>query len=91
MNNIFSVKFFKILIISLTLFTVSIILTYCSSPTESKYDPPSDHIISKDGAKHKSGLNSPLENCVSCHGKSHVVVVADHYGRRRVVLISGLA
>lgn len=38
------------------------------SPTSSKYDPPTDHTISKDGAKHKSGLQTPLENCTSCHG-----------------------
>lgn len=49
-------------------FTTLGLFTYCSSPTESKYDPPADHTISKDGAKHKSGLNSPLENCISCHG-----------------------
>ena len=44
------------------------LIAYCSSPTESKYDAPSDHTVSKDGANHKPGLNSPLENCVSCHG-----------------------
>ena len=39
-------------------------------PTDnkSKYDPPADHTVKKDGAKHKPGLKSPLENCVSCHG-----------------------
>jgi len=51
-----------------TLIVITILLSYCSSPTESKYDPPADHTISKDGAKHKSGLNSPMENCISCHG-----------------------
>jgi len=56
------VKLFVIFFITMVLFT------FCSSPTESKYDPPADHNISKDGAKHKSGLNSPLENCISCHG-----------------------
>ena len=40
----------------------------CSNPSESKYEPPSDHTISKDGAIHKSGLNDPEENCVACHG-----------------------
>ena len=48
--------------------TIIILFSYCSSPTESKYDPPSDHTISKDGAKHKSGLNAPMENCITCHG-----------------------
>lgn len=54
----------KSLLISLSiLFAIS-----CSSPNESKYDAPDDHTISKSGAMHKSGLKSPLENCVSCHG-----------------------
>ena len=34
----------------------------------SKYDPPSDHTVSMDGALHKSGLNQPTINCVACHG-----------------------
>jgi hypothetical protein len=34
----------------------------------SNYNPPADHAISKDGFMHKSGLNQPLDNCVSCHG-----------------------
>ena len=50
------------------LFIILLLASYCSSPTESKYDPPSDHTLSKDGARHKPGLNSPLENCISCHG-----------------------
>jgi len=33
-----------------------------------KYNPPADHTISKNGYLHKSGLNLPLTNCVSCHG-----------------------
>ena len=32
------------------------------------YNPPPDHTISKDGFMHKSGLDQPLSNCVSCHG-----------------------
>ncbi len=47
---------------------ISVLVSFCSLPTESKYDPPSDHTISKDGAKHKSGIKSTLENCISCHG-----------------------
>ena len=46
----------------------SVFLIACSSPSESKYDPPADHTISKDGAKHKPGLDDPLANCISCHG-----------------------
>ena len=30
--------------------------------------PPADHTLSKDGFMHKSGLEQPLVNCVSCHG-----------------------
>ena len=42
----------------------------CKSPTNanSKYQPPSDHTISKEGAMHKQGLTDPLQNCVACHG-----------------------
>jgi mono/diheme cytochrome c family protein len=29
---------------------------------------PSDHTVSEDGVKHKSGLQDPLTNCVACHG-----------------------
>ena len=32
------------------------------------YNPPADHTISNDGFMHRSGLNQPLTNCVSCHG-----------------------
>ena len=49
---------------------MSLIIFSCSNSTESKskYDPPVDHTISKDGVKHKTGLTNPAENCVSCHG-----------------------
>lgn len=49
---------------------VFLTVTFCSSPNsnKSKYNPPADHTISKDGAKHKPGLNDPLKNCTSCHG-----------------------
>lgn len=46
----------------------SALLITCSSPSESKYDPPADHTRSKDGAMHKPGLSDPIENCISCHG-----------------------
>lgn len=45
-----------------------LLLTACELGNEGKYDPPADHTISKDGAKHKSGLTYPTENCISCHG-----------------------
>ena len=49
---------------------ISLIILNCSSSTsnKSKYDPPADHTVSKDGAKHKPGLNDPLSNCIDCHG-----------------------
>jgi len=50
-------------------FTVLLFFACSDSGTNSKYDPPSDHTISKDGHKHKSGLNNPLQNCISCHGE----------------------
>ena len=34
----------------------------------SDYNPPADHTINNDGFLHKSGLNDPLTNCVTCHG-----------------------
>jgi len=40
----------------------------CEKTNDSKYTPPADHTISKDGFKHKSGLEQPLINCISCHG-----------------------
>ena len=40
----------------------------CEKANDSKHNPPSDHTISKDGFMHKSGLEQPLVNCVSCHG-----------------------
>ena len=53
----------NILVLGLMVFLMN-----CSSPTDSKFNPPSTHTISKKGAKHLSGLQSPLENCASCHG-----------------------
>ena len=55
----------------MTYFTLfaCILLFSCSSPTSaSKYNPPSDHTLSKNGARHKPGLTDPLKNCSSCHG-----------------------
>ena len=40
----------------------------CEKENNSNYNPPADHTISKDGFKHKTGLQQPLVNCVSCHG-----------------------
>jgi hypothetical protein len=40
----------------------------CEKANDSNHNPPSDHTISKDGYMHKSGLEQPLVNCISCHG-----------------------
>ena len=40
----------------------------CEKTNDSKYNPPADHTISQGGYMHKSGLDQPLLNCVSCHG-----------------------
>jgi len=46
------------------LFICSILILGC----DSGYDPPADHTMSKDGNMHKPGLNSPMDNCIDCHG-----------------------
>ena len=51
------------------LFLMLILIIACEKKNDSpKYNPPADHTISKDGFLHKSGLDQPLTNCVSCHG-----------------------
>ncbi|MEZ4999156.1 MAG: hypothetical protein R2727_00055 [Bacteroidales bacterium] len=40
----------------------------CEKTNNSGYNPPADHTISQGGYMHKSGLDQPLTNCVSCHG-----------------------
>ncbi len=50
---------------------VTLVLAFiigCEKTGTSNYDPPEDHTISKDGFLHKSGLNEPMTNCISCHG-----------------------
>jgi mono/diheme cytochrome c family protein len=53
--------------VSMILLMLALIIG-CEKTTESKYTPPADHTISKDGFMHKSGLDQPLTNCISCHG-----------------------
>ena len=61
MRTYISVKVSVILLV-LALFTG------CEKSNNSNYNPPADHTISQDGYMHKSGLDQPLVNCVSCHG-----------------------
>lgn len=50
-------------------FLMVIVMSSCEKTNDPpKYSPPSDHVISKDGSLHKSGLDQPLNNCTSCHG-----------------------
>lgn len=51
-------------------FLLSFLLIQCSNSTEPAENPAtqSDHTISQGGVMHKTGLRSPLTNCVNCHG-----------------------
>jgi hypothetical protein len=53
--------------LSLVLIMLAFIIG-CEKSDDPQYNPPADHTISKDGFMHKSGLDQPLINCVSCHG-----------------------
>jgi cytochrome c553 len=44
------------------------LITGCEKANDQKHNPPQDHTINNAGFMHKSGLNQPLVNCVSCHG-----------------------
>jgi len=48
-------------------FLILFLISACEK-NNPKYNPPADHTISKDGSMHKSGLEQPLANCISCHG-----------------------
>lgn len=45
-----------------------VLVISCEKTNSSKYTPPADHTISKDGFMHLSGLEQPLASCISCHG-----------------------
>ena len=53
--------------VSIMLLMLALIIG-CEKTSDSKHNPPPDHTITKDGYMHKSGLEQPLVNCVSCHG-----------------------
>ena len=55
-------------IISALLLMLVLIVSCEKEDITSNYNPPSDHTVSKDGIMHKSGLNQPIDNCISCHG-----------------------
>lgn len=50
------------------IFLIIVLALGCEETNDSKYSPPADHALSKDGYMHKSGLNQPLTNCTNCHG-----------------------
>ncbi|MCF8346604.1 MAG: hypothetical protein K9G38_05285 [Bacteroidales bacterium] len=50
------------------LLLVLVLIIGCEKTDTSNYTPPPDHMISKDGFLHKSGLEQPLTNCIDCHG-----------------------
>jgi cytochrome c553 len=52
------------------IFLSSLFLISCQNSIENPLtnDAPADHTLNKSGALHKSGLNDPLNNCISCHG-----------------------
>ncbi|MGC9341089.1 MAG: hypothetical protein ACP5E3_00160 [Bacteroidales bacterium] len=50
------------------IFLLIVLSLGCEETNDSKYSPPADHTLSKDGYMHKSGLNQPLTNCADCHG-----------------------
>ena len=55
--------------LSIIIAVLFISMISCSKTNEDpQYSPPADHTISKSGFMHKSGLDQPLTNCVSCHG-----------------------
>lgn len=59
-----AVKLSILLLMLMMVFTIA-----CEKKHEgSDYNPPADHTINNDGFLHKSGLNDPLTNCVTCHG-----------------------
>jgi hypothetical protein len=62
-----NMKNHAIIRVSLTLLLLTFFIG-CEKTNNSKYNPPADHTVSKDGFMHKSGFEQPLTNCVSCHG-----------------------
>ena len=62
-----NMKTHKVAKMSMMLFMLALIIG-CEKENDSKHNPPADHTISKEGYMHKSGLEQPLVNCVSCHG-----------------------
>ncbi len=55
-------------LIVIVIMVIGTLLVGCENTNDPKYNPPADHTVSQGGYMHKSGLNQPLTNCVSCHG-----------------------
>ena len=55
--------------VKVSILLLMLVLSFgCQKTNDSKHNPPANHTISKNGFMHKSGLEQPLVNCVSCHG-----------------------
>lgn len=64
-----NIQITKKLVPFLFLVVLSLVIISCEEEGgNSNSNAPADHTISKDGFMHKSGLNEPLTNCISCHG-----------------------
>ena len=57
-----------ILLINIVIVSCNTDSTTETSSTTSSSSVPSDHTVNEHGVLHKSGLNDPTTNCVSCHG-----------------------
>ena len=58
-------------IILILLLNIAIVSCNTDSATETETassSVSSDHTVNEHGVLHKSGLNDPTTNCVSCHG-----------------------
>ena len=58
----------KLTSVKLSIVLVMVVFFMGCEKTNTNYNPPADHTVNQSGYMHKSGLNQPLTNCVSCHG-----------------------
>ena len=58
----------KYLAFFIVLVSIGLSNAACEKVQGPDYNPPPDHTLSKDGYLHKTGLDTPLQNCLSCHG-----------------------